>query len=137
MFAIAIKDKNAKKIDKLKNTFQSLLSSKLGEIENEAIGQIREAKIKEEQALKNLQEKSQTLKNDYLTIHEHEKIVNEKMDYVNKRKAIEITGITEKFEQEMRHLKETFKLKFDSEKDKQKNKVKELTTIIEQLGKQL
>lgn len=137
MLAIAIKDKNAKKIDKLKNTFQSLLASKLGEIENEAIGQIREAKIKEEQAVKNLQEKSQTLKNDYLTIHEHEKIVNEKMDYVNKRKAIEITGITEKFEQEMRHLKETFKLKFDSEKDKQKNKVKELTTIIEQLGKQL
>ena len=87
--------------------------------------------------MKNLYEKSNTLKNDCLSIHEHEKIINEKMSYVEKRKAIEITSITEKFEQEMKHLKETFKLKFDSQKEKHKASIQELSSMIERLGKKL
>jgi hypothetical protein len=137
-----MKDKNSKKIDKLKTSFQNILNSKLGEIENEAVGQIKEAKLKEEMALKNLKEKSDTIKQEYLSVHEHEKIVNEKVDYHNKRKKIEIESLTEKFEQELRHLKETFnmkysftKLKYDGDKQKHKTKVEELTTKINTLGK--
>jgi hypothetical protein len=82
-----------------------------------------------------LQDKTNTIKQECLSIHEHEKIVNEKMDYVNKRKKIEISSMAEKFEQEMRHLRETFKLKYTSEKDKYKHKVEELKKNSEQLGK--
>lgn len=124
----ALKDKNSKKIDKLKSTFQTILTTKLGEIENEAIGQIREAKLKEEQAMKNLKE-------DHLSIHEHEKIVNEKIDYCKKQKKIELTTLSEKYEQEMRHLKETFTLKASAAKEKNKNRVKELLEKIEFLRK--
>lgn len=85
--------------------------------------------------MKNLQEKSETLKQDYISIHEHEKIVNEKIDYHNKQKTIELDSLAEKFEQELRHLKETFSLKLNSEKSKNKNKVNELTDKIETLSK--
>jgi hypothetical protein len=136
-----MKDKNSEKIDKLKTTFHNILNSKLGEIESEAFGQIKEAKIKEEMALKNLQEKTDTLKQEYLSVHEHEKIVNEKLDYYNKGKSIEMDSLTEKFEQELRHLKETFsmkysftKLKYNGEKQKHKTRVEDLMNKIENLG---
>jgi len=132
--SLGIKEKNTKKIDKLKATFQAILSTKLGEIESEAIGQIREAKIKEEMALKNLHDKSNTLKQEYMTIHEHEKIINEKLSTLTKQKKIEINSLSEKFEQELRHLKETFSLKSNSEKTKNKTKIKELNDRIEILS---
>lgn len=75
------------------------------------------------------------IKQDYLTIHEHEKIVNERIDYCHKQKSIEIESLSEKFEQEMRHLKETFSLKANSERTKYKTKTKELTEKIEMLSK--
>ena len=111
------------------------MNQKIMEIEAEAVGQIREAKIKEEQALKNLQEKSNTLKQEYLTIHEHEKIVNEKIDYYQKRKKIELASISEKYEQEMRHLKETYSLKSTALNDKHKAKIADLNDKIGQLSK--
>jgi hypothetical protein len=84
--------------------------------------------------LKNLQEKSDVLKQEYISIHEHEKIINERLTIANKKKKIELNSLTEKFEQELRHLKETFTLKANSEKDKNKSKIKELTSKIEVLS---
>ncbi|CAI2373055.1 unnamed protein product [Moneuplotes crassus] len=133
----SIKHKNSKKIDKLKTTFENILNSKLGEIENEAVGQIREAKIKEEQAMKNLQERSESIKSDFMSIHEHEKIMNEKIQTFNKQKAIEVETLTEKFEQEFRHLKETFSLKTNNSKDKHQLKIQELNETIEKLSIEL
>ena len=127
-----IKDKNNRKIDK----FIALMNQKILEIESEAVGQIREAKIKEEQAVKILQDKSSTIKQEYLTIHEHEKIVNEKIDYYQKRKKIELASISEKYEQELRHLKETFSLKSTALSDKHKAKVTDLNEKIAQLIEQ-
>lgn len=134
---LEIKEKNSKKIDKLKNNFQNILNTKLVEIETEAIGQIREARIKEEQAQKNLQEKSDSLKSDFMSIHEHEKIVNERMDHNGKQKKIELNSLVEKFEQELRHLKETYSLKANNDKSKAKSKIKELIDRIEVLSKTL
>lgn len=88
----------------------------MSEIETQALGQIREAQLKEEQAKDSLKEKSKSIKDEYMTIHEHEKIVNQKIDYWSKKKKIELEALTEKYEQELRHLKETFSLKRQADK---------------------
>ena len=96
-----LKVKSTKKIEKIKSTFQNILNTRLSEIENEAVGQIREAKIREEQARKSLEEKSSQMKQEYLTIHEHEKIVNEKQSIFEKSKTSELESLAEKFETEL------------------------------------
>jgi len=72
-----------------------------------------------------------------MSIHEHEKIVNERMDLSEKQKAIELNNLTEKFEQELRHLKETFSLKANNDKAKNTTKIKELENKVESLSKKL
>lgn len=97
--------KHDKRCDKLAKEFQEMCEKKVIEITTEYEQKLDDSKFRQADMMKTLQEKQRQLEVDYIRISDHETIVNERQNYLQKSHELEMLEMNKKYETEMQQIK--------------------------------
>lgn len=129
-----LKDKHAKRLEKMGSEFQNLLDQRMEEVHTQSQMMVNHAKINEQETIKTLESKQSQMDQQYIKINEHEALMQERANFLMKEHEVELLSLTQRYEADMCGIKNALEKELSSV---QSDKINQLETCKKQVEETL